>query len=81
MNDKQKFIKNLFATLIITVIWCFIWMTLEILIDGYTTDRVVDNIMTLTLMPSFTGLFLSDSSFLKKAACKSSLFLFKKYVF
>lgn len=51
MNDKQKFIKNLFATLIITVIWCFIWMILEILIDGYTTDRTVDNIMTLILMP------------------------------
>lgn len=51
MNDKQKCIKNLFATLIITVIWCFIWMTLEILIDGYITDRAVDNIMTLILMP------------------------------
>lgn len=51
MNDKQKFIKDLFTTLIITIIWSFIWMILEILIDGYTTDRAVDNIMTLILMP------------------------------
>ena len=40
-----------YFTLIITIIWCFIWMILEILIDGYTTDRTVDNIMTLILMP------------------------------
>ena len=51
MYDKQKFIKDLFTTLIITIIWSFIWMILEILIDGYTTDRAVDNIMTLILMP------------------------------
>ena len=69
MNDKQKCIKNLFATLMVTIIWCFIWMTLEILIDGYITDRAVDN------------MFLINNSFLNKTACKSSLFLFKKYVF
>ena len=57
MNDKQKFIKNLFATLIITVIWCFIWMTLEILIDGYTIIHFLKRLLVKVVFFYLTAKF------------------------
>lgn len=41
----------LFETVLGVMIWCAIWIELEILIYGASEDRLVDNIMTIIVMP------------------------------
>lgn len=48
MNRK---VCALFETVLGVMIWCAIWIELEILIYGTSENRLVDNIMTIIVMP------------------------------
>lgn len=48
MNRK---VYALFETVLGVIIWCGIWIELEILIYGTSENRLVDNIMTIIVMP------------------------------
>lgn len=48
MNRK---VYALFETVLGVIIWCVIWIELEILIYGTSENRLVDNIMTIIVMP------------------------------
>ena len=47
----ESIVRKLFKTMIYTLIWCYIWIALEIILYGYAENREVDNIMTLIVMP------------------------------
>ena len=47
----ERMVKKIFKTTIFTLIWCFIWIVLEIILYGHAENREVDNIMTLIVMP------------------------------
>lgn len=38
-------------TMILVYIWCMVWTGLEYLIEGQITNRAVDNIMTIIVIP------------------------------
>lgn len=48
MNRK---VYALFETVLGVVIWCAIWIELEILIYGTSENRLVDNIITIIVIP------------------------------
>lgn len=47
----NKFVRDVVITLILLYTWCLIWEWLEILIYGHPENRLVDNIMTIILIP------------------------------
>lgn len=47
----NKFVRDVVITLILLYAWCLIWEWLEILIYGHPENRLVDNIMTIILIP------------------------------
>lgn len=48
MHDKVKTIlKRLWKTMFFTLVWCWVWIALEIVLYGHAESRTVDNIMTL----------------------------------
>ena len=47
----EKFVRDVVITLILLYAWCLIWEWLEILIYGHPENRLVDNIMTIILIP------------------------------
>lgn len=47
----DKMVKKIFKTTIYALIWCFIWIVLEIILYGHIENRAVDNIMTLIVIP------------------------------
>lgn len=47
----ERIVKKLFKTTIYVLIWCFIWIVLEIILYGHAENRAVDNIMTLIVIP------------------------------
>ena len=49
--DMDKFVRDVVITLILLYAWCLIWEWLEILIYGHPENRLVDNIMTIILIP------------------------------
>ena len=44
-------IRNIVITLFLLYLWCIIWSGLEVLIYGFAENRIVDNIMTIILIP------------------------------
>ena len=50
-TDMDKFVRDVVITLILLYAWCLIWEWLEILIYGHPENRLVDNIMTIILIP------------------------------
>ena len=51
VTDMDKFVRDVVITLILLYAWCLIWEWLEILIYGHPENRLVDNIMTIILIP------------------------------
>nr|DAT31578.1 MAG TPA: hypothetical protein [Caudoviricetes sp.] len=47
----ESIVKKLFKTMIYTLIWCHIWIALEIILYGHAENREVDNIMTFIVIP------------------------------
>lgn len=47
----ESIVRKLFKTTIYALIWCFIWIVLEIILYGHIENRAVDNIMTLIVIP------------------------------
>jgi hypothetical protein len=47
----DKLALRVLITLIITWMYCNIWMILEKIIDGQVTNRLVDNIIMLLFIP------------------------------
>lgn len=47
----DRMVKKIFKTTIYALIWCFIWIVLEIILYGHIENRAVDNIMTLIVIP------------------------------
>ena len=48
MQNKDSSIwKRLLKTMFFTLVWCWIWIILEIVLYGQAESRAVDNIMTL----------------------------------
>lgn len=42
---------KIILTLVLTYVWCLIWRELEYKIEGKITNRKVDNIMTIIVIP------------------------------
>lgn len=47
----KKIQENILKTFLVTSAWCFIWVLLETLIYGQPENRLVDNIMTIIVIP------------------------------
>jgi hypothetical protein len=58
----DKLALRVLITLIITWMYCNIWMILEKIIDGQVTDRLVDNIIMLLFIPI---IYLATKSIVK----------------
>lgn len=54
---------RLLLTLLITWIYCCIWIWLEKMIDGYTANRIVDNIIMMLFVPI---IYIATDSMIKK---------------
>lgn len=50
---KIKRLLELVLTFLITTCYCSLWQLIEIAIDGHTTNRLVDNIIMIMLIPIF----------------------------
>ena len=49
-NIPKPFVKIL-KTMGFTLLWCYVWIILEYIIYGHVESRIVDNIMTLIVIP------------------------------
>lgn len=54
---------RLLLTLLITWIYCCIWILLEKMIDGHTVNRIVDNIVMMLFVPI---IYIATDSMIKK---------------
>lgn len=50
-------------TMILVYVWCILWTGLEYLIEGQITNRTVDNIMTIIVIPI---IYFAVSNFINK---------------
>lgn len=51
MNNLPKPLSKIFKTMLFTLLWCWVWIILEHLIYGHAESRIVDDIMTLIVIP------------------------------
>ena len=51
MNNLPKPLNKIFKTMLFTLLWCLVWIILEYLIYGHAESRIVDDIMTLIVIP------------------------------
>ncbi len=58
----EKIAFRFLITLIITWMYCNVWMVLEKIIDGQVTNRLVDNIIMLLFIPI---IYLATKSIVK----------------
>lgn len=51
LDNLIHILSNAAITTIVILLWCFVWMLLERIIYGKIEHRMVDDIMTLILIP------------------------------